>query len=95
MSYNLIAEGTLDLVALAHLSTRFEMIEVFPLPLTDADEAIGIAIPRTRANDQAVIELERLLDAIGDGARVYDLHSGDEIAGEADRDALAERIVGG
>lgn len=94
MSYNLVVEGELDLVRLAAISTKFVMIEVFPLPLTDKDEAIGIAIPRSRANDQAVVELELLLDAVGEDAKVFDLWSGEQIATRDDRDALAERIAG-
>lgn len=95
MSYNLYAEGDLDLFALSHLARRFERIEVFPIAGDGKRDALGVALPSSRADEAAIAELRELLVTLhATEARVFDLFTGEQIATAADVAALRQRILG-
>jgi hypothetical protein len=108
MSYNLMAEGDLDLFELSHGAAQFEPLELFPIPAersttSDLDphrtalapDALGIAIPSSRSGPEAVAALKALVEFMwAKQARVFDLYSGQEIATPADVDELSARILG-
>jgi hypothetical protein len=93
MSYNLYAEGVdLDYFELAGMAQRFERLELFPIP--GPPDALGIALPLARADDNAIAELEALIGMLlPREIAVYDLVSGDRISSVSDLEALAQRIA--
>ena len=98
MSYNLIAEGDLDLFDLAEKTFAFEPLEVFPIPgegrgAARVPDALGIAVVTGRSVPAALDALHALIELMwSKGALVHDLCTGARIASEADIVAMAKRI---
>jgi hypothetical protein len=91
MSYNLFVEGDLDLFALSNSTQYLQSIEIFPID----SNALGIALPSSRADDNARTELTQLVQQmLAIEATVYDLVTGEKIQTSADLDALFDRIFG-
>lgn len=108
MSYNLLAEGDLDLFEWSHLAALFEPLELFPIPAEDAGppaaaagvtslapDAIGIAVPSRGVGPDAVANLGALVQLLWErDARVFDLHVGRQIATRDELDDLLLRVGG-
>jgi len=100
MSYNLMAEGDLDLFDLAEKTFDFAPLEVFPIPgegsgAARVPDALGIAVATSRRGPDAVDALHALIELMwSKGASVYDLYTGTRIANETDIAAMATRVGG-
>lgn len=107
MSYNLMAEGDVDLFELSQLAQRYEPLELFPIPADDlalpgpdrpnlfAPDALGIAVASSRSGPPALAALRELVELLwSKQARVYDLYSGDMIATADDLTQLLSRVGG-
>ena len=96
MSYNLYAEGELDLFDLSRVAQQLQCLEVFPIAGDGGPDAIGIALPSKRANDDARAELQSLIGTLVlAGATVFDLMNGTQITSAEDIEVLERRIFGG
>jgi hypothetical protein len=95
MSYNLYAEGDLDFVEVSRMVRRYEGIEVFPIAADGLPDALGIAVPSSRADERARDELDQLIRHLWAAeAKVFDLYAGTRIASDADLTAVYGRIFG-
>jgi len=96
MSYNLMAEGDLDLFELSQLAARYEPLELFPIPAeASSPDAIGIALPSSLVGPPALAALRAVIELLwSKEAAVFDLMTGERIATPDDADALATRITG-
>jgi hypothetical protein len=108
MSYNLMAEGDLDLFELAQTASRYEPLELFPIPADEprpglgseqrvklTPDALGIAVVSSRSGPPAVAALRALIGLMwSKQASVFDLYTGTRIATEEDLSELAERVGG-
>ena len=91
MSYNLIAEGDLDLFELGLAAAELAPLELFPI---DRD-ALGIAIPSSRTGAPAAAALRALIERLwGQDAAVFDLYSGEPVATPAALAAVLANIGG-
>jgi hypothetical protein len=91
MSYNLIAEGDLDLFELGSAAAELAPLELFPIDR----EALGIAIPSSRAGAAAATALRALVERLwSQDAAVFDLYSGEPIATPAALAEVLQRIGG-
>jgi hypothetical protein len=94
MSFNLIAEGNVDLVAMSQMSGGYEAIEVFPITGDGLPDALGIALPLSRANESAIEELDELIRRLwANNSRVFDLYTGRAIENDSDLDDLRDLIL--
>ncbi|WP_394834966.1 hypothetical protein LVJ94_51550 [Pendulispora rubella] len=94
MSYNLMAEGDLDLFELAEAATQYNPLELFPIPAGASSsevganhrvkfelDGLGIAIPSSRIGPEAVAALHALVKLMwSKDASVFDLQTGKPIA---------------
>ncbi len=108
MSYNLMAEGDLDLFELAQMTSRYEPLELFPIPaevsgsafgpnhrVKLAPDALGIAVVSSRSGPPAVAALRALVELMwSKQASVFDLYTGEKITTADDLAELAERVGG-
>ena len=108
MSYNLMAEGDLDLFEFAQAASQFEPLELFPIPATDPHpvehegnriklepDAIGVAIPRARVGTDAAGALRRFVELMWvKDVNVIDLYCGKRISTPQDLAEVEERIGG-
>jgi hypothetical protein len=96
MSYNLLAEGDLDLFDWSRIALQQQRIEVFPIPSQNqAPDAIGIAIPSSRADEAALDELRVVVEQLWvQGATVHDLMEGVAVATSDDLAAVGSRLLG-
>lgn len=107
MSYNLLAEGHLDLFELSQCASHYEPLELFPVPAsaaitTEASEparmtldALGIAIPLSRAGAEAGAALRALVEFMWtQDANVFDLYTGEQISTPSELAGVLERISG-
>lgn len=96
MSYNLLAEGDLDLFELSQLAAAHAPLELFPIPAEGGSpDALGIALSSGDANDVTVGTLTRLIELLwSKDATVWDLMAGVRVAAPLDLSALERRILG-
>lgn len=108
MSFNLLAEGDLDLFELGRGAQRYAPLELFPVPadspgpglaagdpLQVEPDALGIAIRSRDCGPEAVAALQALVRALwNEGARVYNLHSGEEVATPQALEEIARQVGG-
>lgn len=97
MSYNLMVEGDLDLFELSTISLHYLSLELFPIPADDLspDDALGIAIPSSRATPDTVDELcDLIARLLAKQLAVHDLIAGVVIASDAALPELRARILG-
>jgi hypothetical protein len=93
MSYNLMAEGDLDLFELGNAASQYEPLELFPIAAAEswvkpgahsvelARDALGIAIPTSRCGPEAAAALRTLVERMwAKDVVVFDLYTGDRIA---------------
>src|SRR5688500_5825088 len=97
MSYNLLAEGSLDYEELAILTARYPALELFPVPAETEDDrdAMGIALPSSRANEDGAAEMQQLIRELWrTKLQIFDLYVGSAIETEDDLRTLVDRLVG-
>lgn len=97
MAYNFSAEkhGEQDLQILRERLSEFELIEFFPVDVSDESLTLGISIP-FKAMDEPRFEneLEKAMSyLVADGFQVTDLYTGNAIAA-SDIPGLARQISG-
>lgn len=106
MSYNLMAEGDLDLFELGSAASRYQPLELFPIladevaAKPDAQnrimlqrDALGIAVPTSRCGPEAVAALRALVKLLwSKDAAVFDLYSGRRISTPEDLEESAAQI---
>jgi len=107
MSYNLMAEGDLDLFELGQTAARYEPLELFPIPVDSpwpkpgADhrvelkpDGLGIAVPSSRFGPDAVAALRALVELMwSKSAAVFDLYTGERITTPEELAEVEERIA--
>ena len=108
MSYNLMAEGDLDLFELSQAASEYAPLELFPIPGAEpwakANEnhrveleadALGIAIPSNRSGPEAAAALRTLVELMwAKGAAVFDLLTGTQISTPEELAEIEEHIAG-
>jgi hypothetical protein len=106
MSYNLMAEGDLDLFELAQLSERFLPLELFPIPAEISGpaasggvaklppDALGVAIPSSHVGPEAFAALRDLVPFLWQrGAEIHDLFTGTRVETPTDLEELLGRLA--
>ena len=84
MSYNLYVEGDLDFVTLSAQTESLQSIEMFPITDAGKPDALGIALPSSRVNDNARAELIRIVgQLIASESAVIDLMTGQPVTNVA------------
>jgi hypothetical protein len=84
MSYNIYVEGDLDFVTLSAQTSSLQSIEMFPIIDEGKPDALGIALPSSRANDNARAELTRIVgQLIASESTVIDLMTGQPVTNVA------------
>jgi hypothetical protein len=95
MSYNLYAEGDLDLFALSGVAQQLEHIELFPIADDGGMDGVGIALASSQVSDAAFGELDHVISMLlASDAAVFDLMTGERIADSGDLPELHARIGG-
>jgi len=95
VSYNLMGEGVLDYEHLSTLGHHYPAFELFPIPADQPDQpdAVGIALPSSQVNEQALPQLTALVRDLWEAQiRIIDLMTGGEVADDQDLQALIGRI---
>lgn len=99
MSYNLYAEGDLDLFALSKQAQHLTLVELFPIAGDGGPTALGIAVPSIDdddddddSGDDARDELEQIVtQLLAIEATVFDLMTGEQVT---DVPTLLGRVFG-
>jgi hypothetical protein len=90
MSYNLFIEGVDSYAPLCIIAARYPVFEMFPIP----DDALGIALPSSRAGDGAAHVVDLVHELLDAGLRVHDLYTGRRLQTDEDLAELAARLRG-